>query len=315
MGKLNFEKMFKSSKYVLMEGAVGERLKREFNIRIDENLALANLIYDKYSRKALESIYQQYIDIAKKYDLPLMITTPTRRANYERVKKSSYSENIILDNVDFLKNLREKSKLDFWIGGLMGCKGDAYQGTDILSEKESLEFHFWQADLFQKSRVDFLYAGIMPSVSESIGMAQAMEKTQLSYIISFMIRNNGRLIDNSTLHDAIEQIDGKTVKKPICYMVNCVHPEILKQTLNFEFNKKLRVSKRLLGIQANTSNLPPQELDHSLDLMTTDCLSLANDIFDLNQNFKPKIIGGCCGTDHTHIEEIAKRLKQRLKSE
>ena len=30
----------------------------------------------------------------------------------------------------------------------------------------------------------------------------------------------------------------------------------------------------------------------------------------LNQYFNPKIFGGCCGTDNTHIEEIAKRIQK-----
>jgi methionine synthase I (cobalamin-dependent) len=29
----------------------------------------------------------------------------------------------------------------------------------------------------------------------------------------------------------------------------------------------------------------------------------------LYQYFTPKIFSGCCGTDNTHIEEIAKRVK------
>ncbi|NRU22103.1 methionine synthase I (cobalamin-dependent) [Clostridium beijerinckii] len=41
----------------------------------------------------------------------------------------------------------------------------------------------------------------------------------------------------------------------------------------------------------------------------SDSVSLADDMMDLYKYFVPKILGGCCGTDNTHIEEIAKRLK------
>ena len=32
----------------------------------------------------------------------------------------------------------------------------------------------------------------------------------------------------------------------------------------------------------------------------------------LDKYFTPKIFGGCCGTDNTHIEEIAKQVKNIL---
>ena len=42
--------------------------------------------------------------------------------------------------------------------------------------------------------VDFLYAGIMPVLSEAAGMARAMSETGLPYIISFTVQQNGSFI-------------------------------------------------------------------------------------------------------------------------
>lgn len=53
--------------------------------------------------------------------------------------------------------------------------------------------------MFLEAKVDFLYAGIMPALVEAIGMARAMENTGLPYIISFMIRSDGKLIDGTTI--------------------------------------------------------------------------------------------------------------------
>lgn len=127
----------------------------------------------------------------------------------------------------FLKQIRDASDIEIYIGGLMGCKGDAYKATQILQPDEAQEFHFWQANLFAQAGVDFLYAGIMPALSEAIGMARAMEQTALPYIISFMLRDNGRLMDGTTLNDAIFSIDNNVSRKPVCYMVNCIHPDVL----------------------------------------------------------------------------------------
>lgn len=84
-----------------MEGAIAERLKREFNLKIDGDVALASFIYS--DREKLEMMYKEYIDVATKFDIPIMISTPTRRANRDRVLASGYNENIIIDNVRFFK--------------------------------------------------------------------------------------------------------------------------------------------------------------------------------------------------------------------
>lgn len=308
---MNFSECFYKNPVVLMEGAIGERLKREYMIYPDTNVALASHIYIDKSREALIHLYNEYIETAAQYDLPIMLTTPTRRANKERVTNSIYTEDIIKDNVELLKNIQSNSKGSVYIGGLMGCKGDAYKGTECLNEADAFTFHAWQAELFQKAGVDLLFAGIMPSLPEAIGMAKAMEATGIPYIISFMLRDSGRLIDNTTIHDAINTIDKNTKGKPLCYMTNCVHPNILDMALSAPFNQTEIVRERFLGIQANASNLSPEELDNNCNLLSSDAYTLANDMSKLKLSYpKFKIFGGCCGTDNTHMSMIAEIISK-----
>ena len=307
---MDFETCFNISSAILMEGALGERLKREYNIIFDDRVAMAGLIYNDDSRKAMLNIFGEYVAVAEKYHLPFIATTPTRRANRERVIQSNFNEKIIVDNVHFLQQIKNNTSINMFVGGLMGCKGDAYKATEVLSVEEAQEFHSWQANLYKDAGADFLFAGIMPALSEAIGMAKAMENTGLPYIISFMIRDNGKLIDGTTIHDAILNIDDATTRKPICYMTNCVHPIVLRKALSCPFNETKLVKERFHGIQANTSPLSPEELDNCCDLKSSDGVSLAGDIMELYKYFTPKIFGGCCGTDSAHMEEIAKRIKK-----
>ena len=293
-----------------MEGALGERLKREFKLVFDNEVAMACLIYTDEGKKALAHLWGEYINIAKTYNLPFIATTPTRRANKERISNSKYNEDIISDNVSFLKAIKESCQTAMFIGGLMGCKGDAYQAKDFLSTEEAQDFHSWQANAFKEAEVDFLFAAIMPTLPEAIGMAKALERTNLPYIISFMLRENGCLLDGTSIHNAIENIDKSTLQNPVCYMANCVHPTILYSALNKEFNRTPLVKKRFGGIQANTSPLSPEELDNSIDLKSSDHIELANEIIKLNDFINLNIVGGCCGTDNTHISEIAKRISR-----
>lgn len=239
-----------------------------------------------------------------------MISTPTRRANRDRVLASGYNENIIIDNVRFLKEIKSKyHSQKIFVGGLMGCIGDAYRGETIFNDKEAKEFHSWQANLFKEAGVDYLYAGIMPCISEALGMAKAMAETNIPYIISFMIRSNGKLLDGTTIAEAIKFIDENTTNKPLCYMSNCVHPNVILNALNQSFNKNELVKNRFIGLQANASSFEVEELDNSKELKSTSPEELASKMKILyDRGFK--IFGGCCGTNQAHLERIAALLRE-----
>ena len=306
-----------------MEGALGERLKREYNITFDENVAMAGLIYTEQGRKALSELWSGYIEIAQKYGFPFIATTPTRRANKERVEKSAYSANIMEDNVQFLRsvfqgvqneseqmNSEKMSKIEMYVGGLMGCKGDAYTAEGALSESDAYEFHKWTAEHFLEAKADFLYAGIMPALPEAAGLAKSASDTKLPYIISFTVQADGKLIDGTSIADAITYIDEVTENKPVCYMANCVHPRILNQALSQPFNQMEIVRNRFRGIQANTSPLSYAELDGAKDLKSSAPEDFAEEMIWLNKVSSFQIWGGCCGTDNRHIECLARKLSK-----
>lgn len=305
---MDFTQCLAERNSILMEGALGERLKREYHLTPDGDAGLAAMIYSQEGRLALSRLWNGYLQTAKTYRLPFLATTPTRRANRERVLRAGYGPSIILDNAAFLKNIQRASGAEMYIGGLMGCRGDAYTGEGALAETEARAFHQWQADLFLTAGVDFLFAGIMPTLPEASGMAQAMAGTGLPYIISFTIEKNGRMIDGTPISDAIAHIDGSVQAKPACYMANCVHPKIVYEALQKPFNQNPLVRRRFLGLQANTSPLPYNQLDGALDLKCSEPEAFADEMMKLRGASAIKIFGGCCGTDNRHMEQIACRL-------
>ena len=212
---MDFETCFAQNKYLLLEGALGERLKREYGLNIEGVAAMAPLIYDAAGRRALRALWGEYRAIAQKYGLPFLATTPTRRANRERTAQAGYDKTLLRDNVAFLKEVREQTggESGMYVGALMGCRGDAYRADDVLAAGEARVFHSWAADAFAEAGVEFLYAGILPALCEAIGMAQAMEQTGLPYLVSFMIRKNGRLMDGTPIAEAIAAIDA-AVSRP-----------------------------------------------------------------------------------------------------
>lgn len=306
----NFEKIYSESEIILTEGAIAERLKVEFKAEMDSFINHAGLINSNPG--ILEFLYRQYIDIGRKYDLPIMIMTPTRKVNYESIRKSNFPDrDIISDSCLFLNKIRDSypdysSKI--LLGGLLGCKGDAYSIEDALGVEESYNFHSVQVQKFKKENIDFLFAGIMPEINEAIGMAKAMADIDIPYIISFMIRKDGCLIDRTPICEAIKIIDKAVGRQPICYMTNCVHPANLLQALSEDVNKNQPQMFRFKGIQANASVLNPEELNNCGILQQNDFNTMADELQSLYKQYDLKIFGGCCGTDDTFIDILSRKM-------
>jgi S-methylmethionine-dependent homocysteine/selenocysteine methylase len=115
---MKFEETLKNSKVILTEGAVIERLNRNDAIQLDPYIVHAGLIYTDSGNGILSEIYREYLDIGRRYNLPMMVSAPTWRANPERIGKSIFKtyENINADCVSFIDEIRTllKSKEAKW---------------------------------------------------------------------------------------------------------------------------------------------------------------------------------------------------------
>ena len=160
-----------------------------------------------------------------------------------------------------------------------------------------------------EAQVDFLYAATLPALSEAEGIAQAMAKIGLPYILSFVIRRDGTLLDGTPLAQAIEAIDNTTPKPPAGYGVNCVYPTVFSQGLTALEEQTPSLSRRILSYQANTSAKEPEELDGLSELETENPETLAELMLQAYQQFHTPFFGGCCGTDTSHIECLASAYK------
>lgn len=305
---MNASSCLREAPRLLMEGALGERLKREYSLVFDPDVAMAALIYDDAGRKALRALWLQYAAIADRHALTLLAATPTRRANAERVKKSRWPGSIVQDNVRFLRETCTEARGKVFAGGLMGCRGDAYTGEGALTEAEAERFHNWQAEEFAAAGADYLYAGLMPCVPELVGMARAMAATGLPYLLSMTIRADGCLIDGTPIAEAIARVDSAVAVPPAGYMTNCVHPSIARRALERPFNRTRLVRERFIGIQGNTSPLSYEELDGSKALQTAEPQAWAGEMAALARTFGLRVLGGCCGTDASHMEALAARI-------
>ena len=309
MTPVSFLRFFEQSDIIIGEGAVIERLRRDTEWELDPHVVNAAFIYDEGKRAALETIYRQYLDVGFSTGLPLILSTPTWRASRERIKTAGYEERAVNeDNFRFLDNLRRAygayaDKVS--ICGLMSCRGDAYNPSERLSEDDARTFHAWQAQKLAETGVDFLLASTLPALSEATGLASAQAATGKPYIISFVFRPDGTLLDGTPLKDAVSAIDAKVNPRPLAYMCNCTHASIFRSAMRHETHISSLVRNRVVGLLANTAALEPEALDSSKELVTEAPEIFGRDVANLHREFGMKILGGCCGTDQRHIQSLA----------
>jgi homocysteine S-methyltransferase len=312
MNRIPFPEFLEGFAYILGEGAVIERLRRNSGFELDPALVNSAFIYDDGKRAALEEICRQYLDIGFQYGLPLLLSTPTWRASRERIAAAGYGgQDVNGDNFRFLDALRNsygEYAQKVVICGLLSCRGDAYKPAEALAAAEAHEFHTWQAEMLAAAGVDFLLAATLPALSEATGLASALAATGKPYIVSFVVRHEGTLLDGTALKDAVAAIDLRVSPRPLAYLVNCTHASIFRAALLHEVNSSPFVRGRVAGLLANTAALNPEELDNSIGLVEEEPEVFGRAVAALHGELGMKILGGCCGTDDRHIRSLAKRL-------
>jgi homocysteine S-methyltransferase len=287
----------------LTEGAVVERLRRDPRLRLDPDVMHAGFVYEQQGSAALAAICREYFAVARSARLPILACSPSWRATAERVAAAGLADRDVNgDGVRFVRRLAAESGARVAVGGLMGCRGDAYLPGEALGEAEAAEFHEAQVEALAAARPDLLFAATLPALSEARGMARAMASSGLPYVLSFVITPEGELLDGTPLTDAIASIDASVRPAPAGYFVNCVHSSVLVRAL-----ERVR-PERLIGFQANTSRKPPAEREGLAELDTEDPDAFAAGMMELHERFGLHVLGGCCGTDARHIRALAERI-------
>ena len=309
---MSFIETLEQAPVILTEGALIERLRRSPDIALDPHVEHAGLIYDTRSRARLEELYRGYLDVGRTHDIPIIVSPPTWHASPDRLRAAGLHERPVnTDAVSFLADLRctygDYSRQVF-IAGLMGCKHDAYDPRQALSTEDATEYHAWQARELSSAGVDFILAVTLPALSEALGIAQALSACSTPYILSFVVRSAGTLLDGTPLQQVVGEIDGSVAPRPLAFMVNCAHPTVFASALETATQTDPNVLTRVIGLQANTSPLSPEELDQAEQLEGEDPATFAEAMLSLHHRFGTKILGGCCGTDHRHINALANRL-------
>jgi S-methylmethionine-dependent homocysteine/selenocysteine methylase len=276
------------------------------------HFAAFELLSHKPGRDVLKNYFRTYLNLASRFNTNFILEAPTWRASTDWGVKLGYSVtemNMINDMaISFLRGIQTQYSLHTIISGNVGPRGDGYVASSCMQPAEAKEYHLDQVATFAKAGADVVSAFTINYSDEAIGIVRASKIVDMPVVISFTLETDGRLPNGETLRDAIEKTDAETGNYVYYYMINCAHPEHFKETL--KSNSKWK--QRIWGIRANASSKSHKELDESATLDAGDKWKLAEGYTELLQLLPNlRVIGGCCGTDHTHIEEVCRCLLQK----
>jgi homocysteine S-methyltransferase len=258
--------------------------------------------------RRLRDYYAQYAGIAVRNRRGFVLEAPTWRANPDWGRKLGYDQNA-LDDVNrraiaLMEEVRwhyatESSPMV--ISGNLGPRGDGYQTDSAMTASAARDYHACQIDVFADTAADMIAAFTMTYAEEAIGIVRAAKAVSMPSAMSFTLETDGRLPTGDTLRDAIARVDDATGGAAAYYMINCAHPTHFERELDGDDVWLDRVR----GVRANASKRSHAELDNSTELDDGDPAELGREIAALRRMLPQlAVLGGCCGTDHRHVEEI-----------
>jgi len=293
---MDFEQTLQTHPKILMECAIAERVRRAYPNLMHPRLATSLLIQTREGREILRGFVHEYIAIAKNAELPIVLGTPTWRLDKLRSDEENITTDLNAHAVQFEMEFKQEYA-NVLVAGQLGCKNDCYKPEEAINTSEAYDFHAWQ--IGRLTEADFLYAVTLPEIGEALGIAHAMAETGKPYIISFVIGKDGRILDGTSIEDAIVQIDAETERPPTGYGVNCCYPAFLQSS-----ELSVDAAKRILSIQANASSLTHDELNESSSLQSDPVDDWKRCMLDLHQTIGIQMLGGCCGTTGEHLKTL-----------
>lgn len=260
------------------------------------------LVDTEDGRAGLLDYFAAYVDIAVRAGAPLLLETPTWRANPDHAALVGYDA-AALDRanracVELLLGLgqRHAGELVGWeVGGVLGPRGDGYRSDGPVDPDAAADYHRPQLQSLHAAGASRATVLTLTEVGEAVGVSRAARDVGLPLTVGFTVETDGRLPDGTTLEQAIAAVEAAS--PPAGYLVNCAHPTHIAAGLT-EGPWRGRVT----GLRVNASTMSHAELDEAEELDDGDPAQLAEDQLPLLEAFPGlTVLGGCCGTDARHV--------------
>lgn len=265
------------------------------------------LLDDDTGIEGLKTYYRKFLALARDHGAGFVLDAPSWRASPDWGAKIGYDPTRLasanIRGLELISGVRRELEgaNDVVLNLPVGPRGDGYDPGNMMSAAEARAYHAWQIGVAADAGAEIVTALTMTYLEEAQGIAAAAADAGLPAVVSFTVETDGRLPTGMTLSEAVRRTDD-AVGGVAYHMINCAHPSHFATVLD-----DAKLAARIGGIRANASRMSHAELDEAAKLDEGNPDELANDyraLLDALPNLC--VLGGCCGTDHRHVDAIAR---------
>lgn len=257
----------------------------------------------------LQRYFRRYVQIAVEHRVGMILESATWRASLDWGRRLGYSAADLVEANRRAITMLEIIRADFGngdtpivISGNLGPRGDGYVADRVMGIAEAERYHRPQIATFAATEADLVTAMTMNYTAEAIGIVRAARALGMPVVIGFTVETDGRLPTGQRLAEALREVEAATDAYAAYYIINCAHPSHFARVLS----DGDPIWQRVRGLRANASRKSHAELDAATSLDAGDPAEFGADYAALRAQLPwLTILGGCCGTDHRHIEAVA----------
>ena len=205
---------------------------------------------------------------------------------------------------------KEISKKNIFIAGSLPAQNDTY----VLDprDKKVIEKGFYDQAILLKPFVDFYYLDVLSGTKECEIALNVVEQMNLPVLVGLHIKKNGKLPSGESINQVVQKCKNKNW---LGLILACVSPEIIENSVD-----EIRKLNIPFGYKANLWKVEEPSPVHKFASPTdkiganpTDTMGTRKDYTDIRfLEFSKKmmakgatILGGCCETKPSHINEIS----------
>ena len=252
--------------------------------------------------------YEAYLDVARRHGVGIVLESATWRANPDWGRELGYApadlERLNRAAIALLQELRDAhadAVSPIVLSGCIGPRGDGYSPDAQLGADEAHAYHAAQVRTFAGSAAQMVAAMTITYAEEAIGSPARRARPACPS------RSRSPSRPTAGCRAASRSPRPSRRSTPTTGGPDLLHAQLrAPDALRARARDRRAVVERILGLRANASRRSHEELDAAEELDEGDPAELAGAHARLRVLMPTlRVLGGCCGTDHRHVDAIA----------
>lgn len=294
--KMSFREFIEKMECTIMDGATATEVQKK-GWKLSPPLWTSEVLTNEKGLNILREIHIEYLRAGSN-----LITANTFRVNIRTFKDDAILK-IMAENA--VRVVREAIEISNCKDAYIACSTttieDCYKPGLKPDTKTLIEEHNINIKNLYETGADVLLAETINNIEEATIISEICYNLKFPFIVSFVCNEQGNLLSGENINEAFEKV---LVYDPVAISINCSNYKATKESLKQINKNKINVP---IGIYPNVEKRSEVNYgvhyDHYFETDSTE-KDFCNFLDLMVNEYKIKILGGCCGTSPSFIKEL-----------